>query len=173
MASAALLFAGADAAINLMSGLFGYLAAQEAAGIAQSRARMIRDEANADAQRYAEQARSFTATQKMAYVKSGVTLTGSPLDVIDHDILVAQENISAIQARGAAQALGAENEAAAARIGGRTALLSGISGAARAGMYAASDYAGTASAATQNDKNLNPTGFGYSGVQGGGRTTGR
>lgn len=170
MAATALMFAAADATLNILSGVFGYLAAKEATRAAQSRARMIRDEANADAQRYAEQARGFAASQRMAYVKSGVLLTGSPLDVLDHDILIAQENISTIRARGAAQALGAENEAAAARISGRSALVGGIAGAFRTGVYAAGEYAGTAKVASANDRNLQPTGFGYNG--GGGNRAG-
>ena len=124
---ASLLFAGASSALDLMGGLFGYLASQEAAGIAESRARMIRTEAEAEAQRYGEQARSFKATQKLAYLKSGVDLSGSPLDVLDHDMLLAEENISAIRAGGAAHALDAENQGAQARIGGRAALIAGIS----------------------------------------------
>jgi hypothetical protein len=123
----ALLFAGASSAMDLMSGLFGYLASKEAAAAAESRGRMIRMEAEAEAQRYAEQAKSLRAKTKLAYLKNGVDLSGSPLDVLDADILTADENISAIRAGGAARALDASNAAAGARNAGRAALIAGIS----------------------------------------------
>ena len=126
--SDAMLFAGASSALDLMSGLFGYLAAQDSADAAASRARMIRLEAETDAQRYSEMARGTLARTKLAYLKSGVDLSGSPLDVLDHDILTAQENISAIRAGGAANALNAENQGIAALSEGRSALLRGITG---------------------------------------------
>lgn len=126
--SAALLFAGASAGLDLMSGLFGYLASQDAAAISESRARMIRNEADAEATRYAEEAHNVLAQTKVSYLKAGVYLSGSPLDVLDHDILTAQENISSIRAGGEARAMEQENDAAQQRIGGRLALLQGITG---------------------------------------------
>jgi hypothetical protein len=100
---------------------------------------MLRDEAEADAQRYAEQARGFKARQKLAYLKSGVRLTGSPLDVMDRDILTAQETMSAIRARGAGAAADRRIQAQGARGAGRAALIGGFTGAARTGLltYAA------------------------------------
>lgn len=115
-----------SAGLDLMGGLFGYFAADQMAEAAASQGRMLRMEAEADAQRYAEQARGITAQQKLAFLKSGVQLTGSPLAVIDNDILTAQENINAIRARGAAQQEAANREATSARMSGRNALLQGI-----------------------------------------------
>ncbi len=126
MAAASLLFAGASSALDLMNGLFSYLASKEMAGISESRGRMIRMEAEADAQRYAEQARGFRATQKLAYLKSGVELSGSPLDVLDETSRVTEENLSAIRARGAAGQLDQNMEATQTRVAGRAALISGI-----------------------------------------------
>lgn len=128
MAGAALLFAGASSALDLMGGLFGYLASGDQAAIADSRARMIRMEAEADAQRYAEQAESVSAQGRVNYLKSGVLLTGSPLDVLDHDMLVARENISAIRSGGEVRALDQELEATQIRNAGRMALINGITG---------------------------------------------
>ena len=123
----ALLFAGASSALDLMGGYFGYLASQDAAAIAESRGRMLRAEAEAEAQRYAEQARGLRAKQAVSYLKAGVTLEGSPLDVLDHDALIAEENISAIRAGGAARELEQQGLAADARIKGRNAFMAGIS----------------------------------------------
>ena len=137
MAAAALLFAGATSALDLMQGLFGYLAAKEGAGIAESRGRMLRLEAEADAQRYAEQARGFRASQKVAFLKSGVELSGSPLDILDETARITQENLSAIRARGVASQQEQNDQASMARIGGRAALIAGITqGISRFGMAA-------------------------------------
>lgn len=154
---AALLFAGATSALDIMSGVFGHLAAKEAAGIAESRARMIRNEAEAEAQRYSEQARGLRAKTKLAYLKSGVDLSGSPLDILDADILTANENIAAIKARGRAGELDFNIQAGQVRNQGRAALIGGISSAfSRFGMaaYSASKTAGVGAT---NDKNVGGT----------------
>lgn len=128
--SAALAFAGASAGIQALSGLFGYMASQEMAKVSESRGRMLLDEANADAARYKLQSDNFRADQKLSYLKSGVTLSGSPLDVLDETARQATENIHAIQSRGRAQQLDANNDADASRTQGRNALVGGIAGAA-------------------------------------------
>lgn len=136
--AAALALAAAAGGLELVSGLFGYFLSGEQAGIAESRGRMFRAEAEADAQRYAEQAQGFKASQKLAYLKSGVKLTGSPLDILDETARVTAENISAIRARGAAGELEYKNQASEARVQGRMALLSGFTGGllkAGAGFY--------------------------------------
>ena len=131
MADKSLLLAGTSSALDLMGGYFGYLASQEMAAVAESRGRMLRLEADTDAVRYAEQARSLRGSQALAYLKSGVKLEGSPLDVLDHDALIAQENISAIRAGGRARQLEQENTGAQARAAGRAAFLQAISGGMR------------------------------------------
>lgn len=161
MAGAALLFAGASAAMDLMGGLFGYLASKEIAATAESRGRMIRNEAEAEAQRYAEQARGFRATQKLAYLKSGVDLSGSPLDIMDHDMLTAQENISAIRASGEARALDQDFQAGNARISGRSALVNGISGGISKIGMAAYTSGKTADKGGYDRKDLNTTSTGW------------
>lgn len=149
--AAALLFAGASAGLDLMSGLFGYLASQDAAEISESRARMIRNEADAEATRYSEEAHNTLAQTKISYLKAGVYLSGSPLDVLDHDILTAQENIASIRAGGDARALEQENQAVQQRIGGRMALLQGITGGlAKVGQ--AAYYSGKSSGTSTYDR---------------------
>jgi hypothetical protein len=123
----AMVFAGASAAMDLLGGVFSYMASNEAAKTAESRGRMLRMEAEADALRYAEQARGFKAQQKVAYLKSGVDLSGSPLAILDESARVAQENISAIRARGEAAEMGQKQQAAQARAGGRMALVNAVS----------------------------------------------
>jgi hypothetical protein len=153
--SAALLFAGASAGLDLMSGLLGYFTAQDSAAMAESRARMIRNEAEAEAQRYHEQAQAMLARTKVAYLKSGVYLSGSPLDVLDHDILTAQENEAAIRASGTSRAFEQDVQATQIRNGGRAALIGGITGAVGdvgRGLYYSGKAADTSS---YNRKDLN------------------
>lgn len=127
-------YAAATMGLDLLGGLLGYYTSQMAADAAESRGRMLMLEAEADATRYAEQARSFKATQKLAYLKSGVKLSGSPLDVLDETARIAEENLSAIRARGRAEGLDARDQAEGFRAAGRFALVKGLAGAA--GTYA-------------------------------------
>lgn len=152
--SAAGTFAIASAGLDLLSGLFGYFAGAQMQQAAESRGRMIRMEAEAEAQRYAEQARSFTARQKLAYLKSGVTLSGSPLDVMDDDILTAQENIAAIRARGDMGQADAETQGEQSMLAGRSALLSGIVGATKTSLNYAYFNSKADTTATTNRKNI-------------------
>ncbi len=149
-------YAGGSALTDIIGGLFGYLSAEAGAATAESRGRMLRLEAETDATLYAEQARGFKASQKLSYLKSGVTLSGSPLDILAETARVASENISAIQARGAAQQLDADNQGEAIRSSGRMALLKGITGAAGTAMKAAYFSSKTGGLSSQNQKN---TGF--------------
>jgi hypothetical protein len=135
--AAALAFAGASAGLSILSGLFGYLDAQDAAEQAESRGRLLRMEAEADAERYAEQARGFKATQAQAFLKSGVTLEGSPLDILDETARVASENLSAMRSRAQAEQNQANAQAGQLRSQGRAALIGGIAGAGSTAAMAA------------------------------------
>ncbi len=130
MAGPAMAYAGASAGLDLLSGLFGYFASQEAAQVAESRGRMLRMEAEDEAVRYGEQARKFEARQRVAYLKSGVELSGSPLDVLAETVRTSQEDLSAIRARGRAAQAGQSEVARQTRAAGRNALLAGILGGA-------------------------------------------
>jgi hypothetical protein len=152
----ALAFAGASAGLSLLSGLFGYMAAEDAAEVAESRGRLLRVEAEADAERYAEQARGFKATQKLAYLKSGVELEGSPLDILDETARVASENISAMRARGQAQQIDAEAQAGALRGQGRAGLIGSVAGGIST--LAQAGYRSSKNAPTQTPGD---TGIGY------------
>lgn len=128
---------GLSAGFDILAGVFGSDAGEEAYGAAESRARLIRVEAEADAQRYAEQASDFKARQKLAYLKSGVQLSGSPLDVLDETARVSRENLSAIRARGEAQAQDTLSAGVDARMKGRAALIGGVMSAAKTGLTGA------------------------------------
>lgn len=139
--SAALAFAGAQGGLELLSGLFGYLQSGPMGDMAESRGRVLRMEAEAEAERYAEEGAKFKASQAVSYLKSGVELSGSPLDVLTETALTIQENISAIRAGGRAAEFDAHIEAEQIRMGGRAALLKGITGGLMAGAQGVSGVA--------------------------------
>lgn len=148
---------GIGAVGNIMAGLFGFLAGQNTSAIYESRARMIRDEAENDALRYQEQAQRFKASQKVAFLKAGVQLSGSPLDILDETIRVGHETANSIRASGAARALDARMGAVQAGVAGRNALVSGITGSARSVMAGAYEQYRTKE--TAKPRNNTPTGY--------------
>jgi len=121
-------------AASIAEGEYANRAARDAADSAERQASLARAEAQADAERYASQARSFKATQAVSYLKSGVALEGSPLDVLDETARVASENLSAITAKGEARASEYLTRASELRSQGRQALTSGYLGALGTGI---------------------------------------
>lgn len=123
------ILAGGSAGFDILGGLFGMNAADANAASLRDQARLLKVEAEADTERYASEAKAFRATQKMAYLKSGVTLTGSPLDVLDESARVTSENISAMRAQANAKSQQLKGQAASVRAAGRVAFLQGVGGA--------------------------------------------
>ena len=123
---------GVSAGLDMISGVFGYLSSLNAQSIANSQADMIRTEAEANAQRYAEQAAQSEAKEKVMYLSSGVTLAGSPVDALATSARIASENISAIEMGGEREVLSAEAGGANDLMKGRAALAGGFVGAAKA-----------------------------------------
>ena len=123
---------GVSAGLDMISGVFGYLSSLNAQSIANSQADMIRTEAEANAQRYAEQAAQSIAKEKVMYLSSGVTLSGSPVDALATSARIANENVAAIQMGGEREALSAETSGTNDLMKGRAALAGGFVGAAKA-----------------------------------------
>lgn len=96
---------------------------EESARLAQREATMV-----------AEEADSTRRAQKVAYMKSGVTLEGSPLLVMEGTRARGQENVEEVLRAGAAGTGAAFTEgrirAANAKASGRQAFTSGLTGAA-------------------------------------------
>jgi hypothetical protein len=94
--------------------------------------------ANAEAQRQAairaEEVRKFSKVQKLAFLKSGVTLEGSPLLTLDETLTQGQEEVDAISRSGASQYNLAQKQARITQNKGRAALIGGIGNAAGAGL---------------------------------------
>lgn len=124
------LLAGATAGFNIVEGIFGYNAADAAADSMRSQLSLMRTESEADIARYAGQAAELKAKQKLAYLKSGVTLEGSPLEILDETVRVSSENISAMRAKTSADIFSAKSKITALRGQGRAALVGGFTKAA-------------------------------------------
>lgn len=121
---------GTAAGLDVLGGLFNMDAAEEEAKALKSQAALVRAESDADAERYSISASRFKATQKVAYLKSGVELSGTPLDVLDETARVSRENLSAMRAESAAKEQRLKSEASRVKNAGRAAFIQGIAGAA-------------------------------------------
>lgn len=121
---------GTTAGLNLAEGIFGMSAADARADSLRSQLSLIRAESEADIVRYADKARGLKAEQSVKYLKSGVTLEGSPLEILDETVRVSSENISAMRAKTTADILTAKSQISAIRGQGRAALVGGFSKAA-------------------------------------------
>ena len=114
--------------LDILGGLFGFFGAGSEADIAESRANILRLEAEADGERFAEQGERFKAEQAVRFLKSGVKLSGSPLVILDETVRLSAENLSAFRARSAQEVLDVRLGASRTRARGRTALLAGVAG---------------------------------------------
>jgi hypothetical protein len=126
-----------SAGLDLLSGVFGFLSSLNAASEAKSQASLIMTEAEANAQRYSEQAAQSEAQQKVMYLASGVTLAGSPVDALATSARIANENIAAILMGGEQEASNQNMAGVNASNQGRNALIGGIDQAVNTGFKAA------------------------------------
>lgn len=143
--AAAVVSAGASVA----GGISANNAAKREAGLLNDQAGLAQNEAQAEAQRRANEVRKFQRTQKLAFLKNGVTLEGSPLLVLDDTIREGQQEVDAIVNRGTATARYYRESAAITKNKGRAALIGGIGSAASSmiGAYGVGKTAGMFSTA--------------------------
>lgn len=121
---------GVSSGLDLFSGLMGMSAADAQNSSLRSQARLLQVESEADIARYAAESRAFKAEQAQRYLKSGVTLEGSPLDILDETSRVAAENISAMRAKSAAEASGLRAKGRGLQAASRVDFLKDVAGAA-------------------------------------------
>lgn len=122
-------FAAISAVSSVVGGIAGNQAAKDEARLLDEQGQLAQSEAQAEAQRKANENRKFLKRQKLAFLKSGVTLEGSPLFTLETTLEEGQEEVTAIAKRGGAQARLFSQKASQARGAGRSALVSGIGGA--------------------------------------------
>lgn len=119
-----------SAVVSVGSSIFGGFAADRAS---KDEARLLREQGNlaqaeaaAEAQRVANANRKFLKRQKLAFLKSGVTLEGSPLFTLATTLEEGQEEVTAIARRGAAQARLFSARAVQTQRQGRASLFGGL-----------------------------------------------
>lgn len=115
----------ASAGLKLAGGIFGSSAAKQQAEIARQQGRLSFEESLEQAEITKAGVRQFEQRQGLAFLKSGVTLEGSPLLTLLKTRQEGAKQVAAIKRRGAAalrfgiaQAGGFESQSRAALIGG-------------------------------------------------------
>jgi hypothetical protein len=148
--SLALAAAGVGAGASIYSGIEGRKAANEQADMARAQASDEAAEVRRLAARQAElegrNIDSTIASQKVAYLASGVTLEGSPLLMLEKTRREGAENLEEIRKAGESGSRSslAQGQAIAesAKSAGRQQLVSGISGAVKSASAGYSVYKG-------------------------------
>lgn len=125
-AIAAIIAAGASVA----GGVMAKQSADKQASLQRQQAEIQKAEAMRAAKQKEEEVRKFKARQKMAFIKSGVTLMGTPTLVLDETQNKGDEEVRAIINRGYAQYQLGMSTADITKNEGRAALIGGIGSAA-------------------------------------------
>ena len=120
--------------LDLFSGIMGMSAADAQNSALRSQARLLQVESEADIARYASESRAFKAEQSVRYLKSGVTLEGSPLEILDETSRVAAENISAMRAKSSAEASALRAKGRGLQAASRVDFLKDVAGAGMTAM---------------------------------------
>jgi hypothetical protein len=90
----------ASAVTSVASGYSAKQSARKEAGALKDQANLAAQEAQSEARRRADEVRRLSKKQKLAFIKNGVTLEGSPLLTIDETLRQGQEEVDAISRRG-------------------------------------------------------------------------
>lgn len=140
---------GMQALGAVQEGRAGRKAAERNAQIAERNATITRQQANADALAQQKEARKKLGAIRAGYGASGLTMEGSPLDILEESASNAELDRRTILYKGELRALGYEDEAALERMRGKqsetsgylragTALLKGGAAVAGSGLFESS-----------------------------------
>ncbi len=115
-----------SAAGSIAGGFSANSAAKQEANLQRDQANLALKNANDNAEVYAYNATDFVQRQKVSYLANGVTLEGSPTDVLQNTTTQSQKNVQAILDRGAAEYNLGMRSAAQTQAKGRAALIGGL-----------------------------------------------
>lgn len=118
--------AGLTAANQISQGFASNAMARHAASVSEGYAAAARDQAAYDEARAREGARRALGARKAAYGGAGVTLEGTPIDVLGDTATDAEMDALSLRRRGELSAWGHLNDAAASRLRGAAGLRSGL-----------------------------------------------
>lgn len=88
------------AASSVASGYSAKQSARKEAGALKSQGALAAQEAQIEASRRADEVQRLSKKQKLAFIKNGVTLEGSPLLVVEETTRQGQAEVDAISRRG-------------------------------------------------------------------------
>ncbi len=117
---------------QLFSGVTSFLAGEAEAKAIEVQAEIAREESEEEARRLGKQFDRLIATQNVMFLKSGVTLSGSPLLILEETREEKEEQVEAQIRRGEAQFQLGLGEASRVSAFGRSSLIGSIFGAASA-----------------------------------------
>ncbi len=115
---------------QVAQGYGAYASSQAQASAMQVQGEIAQFEADREAARIQKEGDRFRKKQKLAFIKSGLTLEGSPLLVLEETRYEVEREASAERLRGKALGLKARHSAENLRAGGRAKFISGIIGGA-------------------------------------------
>ncbi len=115
---------------SVAGGIAAQSAAEEEAKSIERQGDLSRQEAEIEAQRTQRERDKFLKKQKLAFLKSGVTLEGSPLFVFEETRKESAKEVEAIRRQGGARFTLGQERAEITRARGRAALIGGISSGA-------------------------------------------
>ena len=114
---------------KIAGGISAQKSAKTEANLLRDQGILAQQEAYATAQQKADEVRRFAKTQKLAFLKNGVTLQGTPSMVISETVNQGQDEVNAIVKKGIAENRLAIKQAELVRNKGRAAMFSGITNA--------------------------------------------
>lgn len=115
---------------QIFGGVVSKQAADDEALLLEEQGALARLEANEEADRINTENIKFRKKQKLAFLKSGVGLIGSPLLILEETRTEGNKEVEAIRRRGQAQFTLGLRKAGITRATGRARLIGGIAGAA-------------------------------------------
>lgn len=120
------LLSGLKMGATATSGTLDYFSSVQTQRNYESQAKLLTAESEAEVSAYKSEAEAYKASQKSAYLKSGVQVSGTVLDTLDETVRTAREKISAMRASTAAQVRDLKSKGLTARLTGRLAFISAI-----------------------------------------------
>lgn len=110
------------------------------ADVANTNAKISRQQAAAEAARTRRDTQRRLSASRTAIAASGVTLEGSPLDLLQDQAMIGHEDAALQEYGGEARAAGFRGEAAAARSRGTASLLGGLGTAGGTALTSAATF---------------------------------
>ena len=109
---------------TLFSGFSSFMANRSESRLLERQAELALQESRVEAERHARNVRRFQATQSTRFAKSGVTLEGSPVLVLEETRRLGQQEVDAIMRQGEAQSSLIREQAGQRKRTGRNSFIS-------------------------------------------------